>query len=374
MNRWRFGWLEILFLLLAGGYLAYGYISTRPTPQATIPTPVARFVAATPTPFSAVPAVPQVDPLVVLESEILLDIPSLILRAGLRAEQGDLTGAIADYTTILLIDPSLDRYYKSRADLYAQLGLYDLAIADYQSAQSLWGTPEVQFRLGMAYLNSGNLAEAQSAVNRIALASTVRRRLEAEIAMTQGDPQTAYDLFRDLATQTESAADYTRLADAAVRQEIWRLAVMHYERALEIEPNYAPAITGLAVARYRWVAGTAAINYETILALTNALRLDLLNTELLTYRGVAYLELGEPQRAAADLQVVYAAFPDYPNVALALGEAYLQLGDVEQAIAVYERSRELLPNNLELRDAYDAAILNGVSQAGITFNPLTAGN
>lgn len=89
------------------------------------------------------------------------------LRADLRRKQGDITGALEDYTQSLTLNPGLtDNYYK-RARIYDEMGNIPLAIADYNKfIEQVPGFAEAYNNRGWNQFRSGNATAAIQDFNK----------------------------------------------------------------------------------------------------------------------------------------------------------------------------------------------------------------
>jgi Tfp pilus assembly protein PilF/O-antigen ligase len=68
-------------------------------------------------------------------------------------------------------------------------------------------------------------------------------------------------------------------------------------------------------------------------------------TEILSYVGRAYTEMGRHQKAIDALQRVIAAYPHHMNALLNLGIAYDRMGDDNNAIKAYKRALHIKPDH-----------------------------
>lgn len=74
------------------------------------------------------------------------------------------------------------------------------------------------------------------------------------------------------------------------------------------------------------------------------------NEDEMTMYGYSLLWSGENEEALAIFKLIVSQFPDSSNPYDSLGEAYMVLGNTEQAIANYEKSLELNPDNFNAED------------------------
>ena len=135
--------------------------------------------------------------------------------------------------------------------------------------------------------------------------------------------------------------DYIARGQLALQQGNWFAALANFDRALDDNPNFAPA----------WY-----------------------------YRGMANRRAGNLSQAIADYTAAIAAEPDYPVAFYARGVAHRELEDYPQARQDYDRAIELEPEDADfyyargivhahLRD-YAAAIAD--FQECVSLNPANA--
>jgi tetratricopeptide (TPR) repeat protein len=227
----------------------------------------------------------------------------------------DLTGAIADFTQAININPNLAVAYNDRGLSRYDLGDKQAAIEDY--TQAIKADPN----LAVAYYNRG----------------LARYDL--------GDKQTAIEDYTQAITINPNYANayYNR---GLARYELGdkQAAIADYTQAIKVEPNYANAYYNRGLARYDVGDKQTAIEDFTQAI---AIRSDYANAYI--GRGLARSDLGNKQGAIADYN---EAIRINPNSALAYynrGIDKSDLGDRQGAIDDYTQSIKLNPNDA---DAY----------------------
>ena len=78
---------------------------------------------------------------------------------------------------------------------------------------------------------------------------------------------------------------------------------------------------------------------------TAAMEIDPRYSEYYNERGAAYLGIGKPEEAIADLRRAIELSAPYPEVWINLGQAYRHVGRDEDAVAAYTRALELDPSS-----------------------------
>ncbi len=128
-------------------------------------------------------------------------------------------------------------------------------------------------------------------------------------------------------------------------------AVISYGKALKIDPYFAPAYLGRALA-YEAINPKADIEGE----LNYAIDSDPFYVDAYLARARIRIKHGNPQGGLDDLLAVESIFPDHPMVYVLRGQAYLKLGDIplalENATRGYELDRTSLPAYYTLAEIY----------------------
>ncbi|MBC8106686.1 MAG: tetratricopeptide repeat protein, partial [Anaerolineae bacterium] len=125
-------------------------------------------------------------------------------------------------------------------------------------------------------------------------------------------------------------------------------AIVAYRRSLELNPNHADAMGNMGLAYFQQGKHADAIDaFERALRMSTQLRADWHD-----HLGCAYLQHGDPYRAAAAHRKAIAIAPTYApahaNLALALSKIS---GSMNEALAAARRSVELAPNSAEAHAA-----------------------
>ena len=116
-------------------------------------------------------------------------------------------------------------------------------------------------------------------------------------------------------------------------------AIADYDRAIHLDPSYAPAYLNRGVARRRSSDLDGAIqDYD------QAIALDPKDPQAYTNRGVAYAELGDYEAAIHDCTRAIELDPNVAQAYYNRGNTHYQQGNLAAAIADYTRAIELDPN------------------------------
>jgi tetratricopeptide (TPR) repeat protein len=198
----------------------------------------------------------------------------LFLRAGEKEQNGDLRGAIADYTQAIQLKPDFADAYKNRGDVRSELGDKPGAIADYNKAISL-NPNDAGFYNNRALVKSdlgdkpGELADYDQAI--------------------QLDP-------------TLALAYYNR-GNALIEVEDKDRAIADYTKAIDINPNDAAYYYNRGIT-------LAAIGDKQggIDDFSQAIKLEPDFAEAYGNRGIAYYEIGDYRNAILSLQTAANLF------------------------------------------------------------------
>ncbi len=121
-------------------------------------------------------------------------------------------------------------------------------------------------------------------------------------------------------------------------------AIQHYDKALELKPDYAEAYNNRGNAHARkGDPGRAIQDYDKALELKPDYAKAYYN------RGLAYARKGDPGRAIQDYDKALELKPDYANAYYNRGIAYARKGDFDRAIQDYDEALEL---KLDFAEAY----------------------
>ena len=130
----------------------------------------------------------------------------------------------------------------------------------------------------------------------------------------------------------------TRSGKALVNRKEYAQAIDHFNRAIEVDPTYAPAYDGRGVAYLNQGEQDRAI-----VDLSEAIRLDPSDARAQYHRGVAYSRSGDYDRALADFGEAIRLSPGSANAYLARSWVYAKKGDDAQAKADRQKAVELDP-------------------------------
>jgi len=116
-------------------------------------------------------------------------------------------------------------------------------------------------------------------------------------------------------------------------------AIVQYQEALEIKPNYAKAHSNLGVAlSQKGQVDEAIVQYQ------GALELNPNDADAYTNLGVALLKKGQVDEAMVQYQKALEINPNYAEAHSNLGVVLFQKGEVDEAIAQFQEALRLKPD------------------------------
>ena len=128
---------------------------------------------------------------------------------------------------------------------------------------------------------------------------------------------------------------------AALYEWNWPESERHFRRALELNPSYATAHHWYG---YDYLAPQGRLN-EAVAALERAHHLDPLSLIIMTCLGTIYDMLREYKRACECYGKVFDIDPGFVRAYLSAGRSYLHQDMPREAIASFEKARELTPSS-----------------------------
>jgi tetratricopeptide (TPR) repeat protein len=141
--------------------------------------------------------------------------------------------------------------------------------------------------------------------------------------------------------QNEPPEELFRRAQAASREKDYPLAEKLYRRVLAVDPQILAARVNLGLAHY-WQHKSR----EAVSELQKALQVSPREFSALLFSGLAYIDLGEYDRAQAALQQARQVKDTDPLLFWALGSLAMMHNDANTAVPLLERCATLDPNNV----------------------------
>ncbi|HSF14413.1 MAG TPA: tetratricopeptide repeat protein [Vicinamibacteria bacterium] len=282
------------------------------------------------------------------------DALAYVKRAEAERRQGNLEPAMADLEQASALSSDFLTMSMRLADLYDEAGRFEEAAFHYQKAIELDpDSATLYYKLGLAQFRAGLEADALEALSRAA----ARRERFWEAYYLRGA------VFLSLGGHDEAESDFLQALELAPEAELARSALieLYLDRGepdkarplveIEIDANPGAAEPYLHLAEVHRVAGRVG---EAIEAVGLALEQD-------PNLPRAYLNLGELwfseatrrgdpvalEKAVTALSSVVKMEPTNGAAHLALGRAYLAMGDESRAFTELQRASQATPIQAE---------------------------
>ncbi len=263
----------------------------------------------------------------------------LLVRGQEKARQGDLQGAIADYTLAIQLDPQNSRAYSQRGSARYKTGDWAGAVEDFTRVIQLAG------------------GEARTYFNR----GLARYRL--------GDYEGAVaDYTHALRLNPHWAVVYYNRGNAYRQLEQPQQAIEDYSRALELNPEEVRAYFNRGVVRgYLGDAQGAAADFSEVL------KRDPQDGEAYFNRGVARAQLLDFQGAIEDYTQALQLDPGHSKAYHRRGLARQAVGDLQGAIEDFSQAIALqAAGSSEAEVAVQAELYLQRAMAHLSNNALEA--
>lgn len=216
---------------------------------------------------------------------------------------------------------------KYLANLHRDRGDFPAAVEAWQRYLALQGevSPEVYFELGSLLA----AVEPARALTYLEQASGAIPRAE-KLLEALGD-------VRD----EEPAYQQVVAGQGLASLDEWRLAEFAFRRALELRPDYAQA----------WAYWGEALQHvpnaegDPLDALQKALELDPASSMVNIFLGTYWQREDDHRKALEYYQAAERLSPDNPDIYVEQGRSLGVLGELEEALAMYEKAVELQPQS-----------------------------
>jgi tetratricopeptide (TPR) repeat protein len=167
----------------------------------------------------------------------------------------------------------------------------------------------------------------------------------------RGDFPRMLDFMKQASEADPNSVDFYYYQGEAYRlMEDYENAIASYEKALEINPAFAPAYLGRALA----TLGDSP-NSDVTADLDSAIEYDPNMVDTYLERAAYSIRLGEAESALEDLTTVESLFPQSPRLYMLRSQANLLIGDNEAALEnaqqAYDLDQTLLPVYITLARA-----------------------
>jgi tetratricopeptide (TPR) repeat protein len=283
----------------------------------------------------------------VMEGAHITPWEAYIWRANCYALLGEYDVALQDYNRALELNPGDASGFHNRAVTHFHLGDHQAAIADY--TQAIHIEPDLTIAYFNRAISHSSLGDHQAAVADY----TEAIRIKPDYAEAYFNRAAAY---KDLGDQSAAIADYTQAvrikpdyADAYFNRAIAHsnlgddeAAIADYTEAIRIKPDYAEAYIGRAAAHInRGEYKVAVADY------TEAIRIKPDDADAYHNRAIAHSNLGDDEAAIADYTEAIRIKPDYAEAYIGRAAVHIDLREHEAAVADYTEAIRIKPDYAE---------------------------
>ncbi len=155
-----------------------------------------------------------------------------------------------------------------------------------------------------------------------------------------------------LACTADNYVAHNNLGNALPQTDKMDEAIIQYQTALQIKPDYAEACYNLGNALFKkGMVDEAIAHYQT------ALQINPGYAEAHNNLGYALLKTGNVDEAIAQYQMALQIKPDYAYACYNLGDALFQKGKVDEAIVHYQKALQINPNIAKVHNNLGNALL-----------------
>ena len=273
------------------------------------------------------------------------DDPKILALAGeVQLANGDVAGAARHYERAKSLVPDSARLQTRLAQIRFASGEANKGVAELQAAAAL-SNEEYQADLALIAIHlrqrqAEKALEAVQSLEKKQPNNPLTHNLRGSALLLKKDYAKARASFeRAIQLNPTYVPAVSHLARLDLRDKKPEVAKQRYEAVLKKEPNNEQALLGLAVLMR--VTGAPQAEVEKVLKrsitanpASSSARLALVNY---------YLRLPDPKAALAAAQEASAALPNDPSVVAVLGTAQLAAGESRQAIATITRLVEMQP-------------------------------
>ena len=155
-----------------------------------------------------------------------------------------------------------------------------------------------------------------------------------------------------LACTSDNFIAHNNLGNALLQKGKVEEAIAHFQKALQIYPDYAEAHYNLGnVLLHKGSVDEAIIHYQRALQIKPDYAEDCYNL------GAALIKKGSVDDAIANYRMALQIKPNFAEAHYNLGNVLLQKGNLDEAIAHYQRALQINPDNAETHYNFGIALL-----------------
>jgi Flp pilus assembly protein TadD len=277
--------------------------------------------------------------------------PVALARRAVELQQsGDDAGAAESYRKLLMLRPGDVATHANLGVVLVHLGHFDEAIAEYQAAEKLLpGDPRIALNLALAYHKSGRIKDAEQRFEALHAAVPQDYQvtmLLADCYLQSGDDRRVIDLLQPLEEQNRNDLGLSYMLG---------MALIRVDRIQEGQALLDRILRNGDSAEARFLLGTRMFESRdypaAVRQFASAAELNPKLPQLQSLYGLALLNTGDPDAAAAAFRAELAASPnDYPSN-LHLGEILTMRNQFAGATPLLHRALLLRPESTEAKRA-----------------------
>jgi adenylate cyclase len=264
----------------------------------------------------------------------------------------DIISALARFPDLTVLAPRTVASYKGRVPKYGELAR-DLKVSYF--AQGYVRRSGDRLRISMRLAETSNDAiiwadQFDTDVNQVfAIQDEITRKITGALAVRLTNAEQARVALRPPKTlETYELVLRGRDMLSRLTRTATSNARVFFERAVELDPSYAPAWVGLGHTDLRavhlgWTPDPAGALRRAETHARKAVAIDEFNPAALALLGRIHSRLGEHDRALELLRRAVAFNPSDPESNASLGDALLWNGDVDEARKMLEVAVQLDP-------------------------------
>jgi tetratricopeptide (TPR) repeat protein len=277
----------------------------------------------------------------------------MLLKLGKTEE------ALKNFRQALQIDPNFaDAHINMGAALSKLDELSEAVVQFNQALQIDSNLPEAQFQLGATLIKQGRIEQGinhiQKALQMDPDYAEAHNNLGAEL-LRQGKIDEALEHFNAaLRTNPDIAEAHNNIGIIMIQKGNLDAAISHFQKALQIAPEFEPAKNNLQKALALRQNNMGAEVGKLLTALKSSPDDPGLNYRL----GNLYLGLGELNNAVRQFEKALALQPKFLEAQNNLALAYAADGQYERALAAFKKLVELDPDNPSTY--YNIAVLHAL--------------
>ena len=274
------------------------------------------------------------------------DAMALVQHAYQLQQQGDYAAAADAYRAFLKLRPDEAGAHSNLGAVLVKLGRYDDAIAEYQTAERLLpGDPRIGLNLALAYEKSGRLQEAAKELESVHAAAPQEKQVTlvlADCSLQMGENDRVIELLQPLARDDPSdLAIAYMLGTALIRTGRMEEGQILLDRILR--NGDSPEARFLLGTRF-YESG----DYPSaVKELAGAVELNPKLPQLQSYYGLALLNTGDPDAAAAAFRRELAENPNDYASNLALGQILTVSKHFDDAVPLLQRALLMRPQSAD---------------------------